>query len=88
MHNAEASYALPSRLGLVGSSELTSQTLLVFYLTIVVISLTAVEAASGVFLNPTTIAVLGTASLLLLLPMFWLASFSFGYMLGVRFFSG
>jgi hypothetical protein len=71
---------------LVGSSELTSQMLLVFYLAMVVVSLTAVEAAAGVVLSATTTVVLGTASLLLLLPVFLLASFSFGYTLGVGFF--
>jgi hypothetical protein len=50
------------------------------------LSLTAVETAAGVALSPTTMAVLGTASLLFLLPMFLLARFSFGYTLGVGFF--
>jgi len=44
------------------------------------------EISAGVALSPTTAAVLGTASLLCLLPLFALASFSFGYSIAVGFF--
>ncbi|MBR1034298.1 hypothetical protein ABIF65_009232 [Bradyrhizobium japonicum] len=47
--------------------------------------MTAVEVAAGVALSPRWTAALGTASLLLLLPLFFRANFSFGYPLSVAF---
>ncbi|MBR0693276.1 hypothetical protein [Bradyrhizobium lablabi] len=75
-----------SRFELAGFPELISQSLLAFYLVLVIISLYAVEIVAGATVTPTWAASLGTASLLCLLPIFSIANFSFGYLLSVAFF--
>jgi hypothetical protein len=85
MQYADRSFPRRWHLELTGSSELAAQVLLACYLALVVASLTAVELAAGIVLDPSWTAVLGTAISLCLLPLFAFTNFSFGYLVGVAF---
>jgi hypothetical protein len=67
-------------------ANLASQALLALYLVAIVASLTAVELAAGIPLNPTLAALLGTTLPACLLPIFFVARFSFGYLVSVSFY--
>jgi hypothetical protein len=78
-----ASYARPS---ICRAANLIALALLGLFLVSIVVSLTTVELDAEVPLTPTLEAIMGTALIACLLPAFFLARFSFGYIASVAFY--